>query len=136
MVEAKHRTTAGATGLELCYLGRLTATGGDVEFVHASASYLNFRAWPAYAQVCAKNALAVLRLRKRDPSGAMLAIFCADNWRRAHAFVALDDDLIAWEAGDEPDSVRIWKERERAPTLLTLIREASERGETVTGEAE
>src|SRR5262245_24853134 len=115
------------SGLELCYLGRLTANG-DAAFVYASERFLARNSWPSDVWYCAKDAVSVLSLCEVvfPDEGARLAIFYGENLG-VQITVVVGNDLIAWGPTDTPGKeFCIWKEREHADAMLELIRQVSE----------
>lgn len=126
--------SAGAEGIELCYLGRLDVRveAGrmivDLGFAYAHEKLLAYDAWPAYTRTIADNAGALLAIHE-PPSGgpwaAQLAIFRADSWTRPWSLIAMADGrLIVWEPGEKPDLLQIRLEREHAELMWALIRQA------------
>jgi hypothetical protein len=115
---------AAAQGLELCYLGRLTADG-DHAFIYASERFLAYDKWPSRVRDAAKNSVAVLSLRGVFPDeGARLVVFRTEDW--VQSFVVAGGDLIAWVRGDTPGTFLVWNECEHAEAMFELIRQASE----------
>ena len=53
-----------------------------------------------------------------------LAIFHAENWTKSWWVVAVGDDLIVVEQGDDPDLLRIRSEYRHAEVMRALIRQA------------
>jgi hypothetical protein len=121
--------------LELCYLGRLAVRVEaprvivDLGFVYACERLLAHRAWPAYTRVCANNAgyvLALVEPPRGGPWKSGLAIFSAEGWPSLRSLVVLNDGrLIAWDPGEEPDSLRIRIEREHTESMWALIEQAA-----------
>jgi hypothetical protein len=109
--------------------------GGEAALVYASERFLDYRGWPAYARTCADIAVgAVLAAMEwlDEAWGMRLAIFHAENWTKSWSVVAVGDDLIVIEQGDDPDLPRIQSEYRHAGAMRALIRQAETKCQTTS----